>query len=100
MCIDCPHCHRRTTTRVNQKSSSQTGTTALLCCLVLGVIGACIPYCCKMYYDTDHFCQSCGQQVVHKPHDGPPQLCLPLPPNPTALPRAVVQEKNAGVVVN
>ncbi|KAF4545478.1 uncharacterized protein LTHEOB_5311 [Lasiodiplodia theobromae] len=99
-CIDCPHCHQRTMTRISQQSSSQTGTTALLCCLLLGVIGACIPYCCKMYYDTDHFCQSCGQRVVHKPHDGPPQLCFPLPPHPTAPPKAVIQEKSAGPVVN
>lgn len=89
-CIDCPHCAQRTMTRVERHSSDKTDRQAILCCLIFGLIGACIPYCCHMYYEHDHFCLDCGAHVAHKPHDAEVQIRLPAVVDLPAAPVKVV----------
>lgn len=78
--IDCPHCEKRTLTKVEQIDSTQTTLAAALCCLFCGVITVCIPSLCHWCADIDHRCSECGKQVSHKPHDGPVQARYPTGP--------------------
>ncbi|KAF1849021.1 uncharacterized protein K460DRAFT_276264 [Cucurbitaria berberidis CBS 394.84] len=78
--IDCPHCEKRTKTKVEKVDSSQTSLAAAFCCLCCGVITVFIPFLCHWCADIDHRCYECGKQVAHRPHDGQMQEMLPQEP--------------------
>ncbi|KAK8016576.1 hypothetical protein PG993_014765 [Apiospora rasikravindrae] len=74
--IDCPFCHQRTKTRIEEHSSSMTIITGIgIGCLCICL--ACLPCMLGWFQDVDHYCVSCNQRVAFVADGRPAQVIAP-----------------------
>ncbi|KAK7962119.1 uncharacterized protein PG986_002944 [Apiospora aurea] len=85
--IDCPFCHQRTKTRIEEHSSSMTILTGIgIGCLCICL--ACLPCMLGWFQDIDHYCMNCNQRVAFVADGRPAQVIAP--------PNNVPQQYNMG----
>ncbi|KAK7984776.1 hypothetical protein PG988_002398 [Apiospora saccharicola] len=74
--IDCPFCHQRTKTRIEEHSSSMTIITGIgIGCLCICL--ACLPCMLGWFQDVDHYCMNCNQRVAFVQDGRPAQVIAP-----------------------
>ncbi|KAK8008429.1 hypothetical protein PG991_010980 [Apiospora marii] len=74
--IDCPFCHQRTKTRIEEHSSSMTIITGIgIGCLCICL--ACLPCMLGWFQDVDHYCMNCNQRVAFVADGRPAQVIAP-----------------------
>lgn len=62
-CI-CPHCQASVETKVKFKAGNMACIVSVIGCLVIGLIGALIPFCGSCMKDAEHYCPNCGNLIA------------------------------------
>ncbi|KAF5611768.1 hypothetical protein F25303_14457 [Fusarium sp. NRRL 25303] len=62
--IDCPFCEKRAMTLIKRTPSTLTHIQAAILLIATGP-GAALPYATKWCFNTEHYCESCGNRVAY-----------------------------------